>query len=164
MKLAKATILTASLLVLLITPALYAGPGCCGGGPGFGPMGRGGAFLGDLSKEQQQQADALRLDLFKKQQAFQNELSKKQIELMELAAKTNPDEQTLQAKREEMWKLQDQMRNERRAFQTKLMGLLTPEQRSKIGAFGPGGGCPMGMGGFGCGRGAGGWQGAARNL
>lgn len=165
MRHAKATILAASLMVLLITPVLYAGFGCCGGGPGLGPMGRGDALWGDLSKEQKQQVDALRLDLLKKQQAIQSEMAKKRIESMELASKDKPDEQAIQKKREEMWALQDQMRNERRDFQTKLSGLLTPEQRSKLGGFGPGMGCPMGMGGCGAGAGRmGGWQGASRSL
>jgi Spy/CpxP family protein refolding chaperone len=167
----KPTVFAACLMVLLMTPVLYAGYGCCGGGQGFGPGGKGGFALGDLSKEQQEKVNALRIDLLKKQEATRSDLAKKRIEFMELNSKENPDESALQKKREEMWALQDQMRNERRSFQTSVRALLTPEQRAKLGGFGPGGNCPMGFGGCGAGRGpgrgagccrgAGGWQGGA---
>jgi Spy/CpxP family protein refolding chaperone len=155
----KAAVFVTCLMVLLSTPVLYAGYGCCGGGPGFGPGGKGGFAWGDLSKEQQEKLNSLRIDLLKKQEAIQSDLAKKRIEFMELTAKDKPDEQALQKTREEIWALQDRMRTERRAFQTSLRALLTPEQRSKLGGFGPGAGCPMGMGGCGAGRGAGCCQG-----
>jgi len=171
MRHAKATILVASLMALLIAPPLYAAGGCCGGGPGFGPMGKGNAIWGDLSKDQQQQVSALRMDFLKKQEALRSDLSKKHIEMMELTSKDNPDDKAIQKNREEIWALQDQMRNEGRAMQTKLQGLLTPEQRAKLGTFGPGFRCPMGMGGCGAGLGAAGccqgrgnWQGGSASL
>lgn len=166
----KPTVFVACLMVLLVTPALYAKSGCCGGGPGFGPMGKGGFAWGDLSKEQQEKVNALRIDLLKKQQGLQSDMAKKRIEYMELTSKDNPDEKAIQKTKEEIWSLQDSMRNNRRAFQTSVREVLTPEQRSKLGGFGPGAGCPMGSGGCGAGRGAGcckgpgGWQGSSDSL
>ncbi|MCX5873268.1 MAG: hypothetical protein NTY51_08555, partial [Deltaproteobacteria bacterium] len=59
----------------------------------------------------------------------------------------------IQKKKEEIWALQDQMRNEGRTFGTKIRALLTPEQREKLGAgMGGGRGC--------CGQGGGGGMGA----
>ena len=48
------------------------------------------------------------------------------------------------------------MRNERRAMSTKFRSFLTPEQRQKLGTFGPDGG------GMGCGGGFGGGQGMGK--
>jgi len=155
MKSNKVAVLAASVMVLLLASVLYAGPGGWGGGPGG--MGRGAAFWGDLSKEQQDKMSSLRLDFLKKQEALREQMAKKRIELMELASKDKADDTAIEKKREEIWKLQDQMRNERRAMSTQLRSVLTPEQRAKFGGFGPGAGCPMGMGpGFGGGRGFGG--------
>ena len=161
MKLSKVTVLAAFSLVLLVTSVLYAGPGGWGGGPGG--MGSGGAFWGNLSKEQKEQMSSLRLDFLKKQEPLREQMAKKRIELMEMASKDKSDEEAIQKKKEEIWALQDQMRNERRAMSTKIRSMLTPEQRAEFGAMGPGAGCPMGMrGGMGGGRGSGGCCGGMR--
>jgi Spy/CpxP family protein refolding chaperone len=115
-------------------------------------MGPGGAVWGDLTKEQQKQVETLKLDLLKKTEPLRAQMSQKRIEMMELTSKDNPDEQAIEKKRQEIWDLQDTMRNERRAMSTKFRSVLTPEQRQKLGAFGPGAG--MG-GGFGGGQGMG---------
>ncbi|MBI4965585.1 MAG: periplasmic heavy metal sensor [Desulfomonile tiedjei] len=178
MKFNKVTVLAASLLVLLLASVLYAGPGGWGGGPGA--MGRGGAFWGDLSKEQQEKVTSLRLESLKKQEALREQMAKKRIELMEMTSKDKADEGAIQKTREEIWALQDQMRNEGRAMSTKLRSVLTPEQKEKFGNFGPGAGCGFGGGrgfggccgggqaGFGGGRGPGGCcggpQGGSTNL
>jgi Spy/CpxP family protein refolding chaperone len=158
MKSKKVAVLAGSVMVLLLASVLYAGPG---------GMGMGSAFWGDLSKEQQEKMNSLRLDFLKKQEALREQVAKKRIELMELASKDKADEDAIQKKREEIWKLQDQLRNERRAMSTQLRSVLTPEQKAKFGGFGPDAGCPMGMGpgcrgGRGFGRGwGGGWGGSA---
>jgi Spy/CpxP family protein refolding chaperone len=167
MKLSKVTVLAAISLVLLVTSVLYAGPGGLGGGPGG--MGNGGAFWGNLSKEQKAQMNSLRLDFLKKQEPLREQMAKKRIELMEMTSKDKSDEGAIQKKKEEIWALQDQMRNERRAMSTNIRAMLTPEQRAEFGAMGPGAGCPMGMrGGMGGGRGygrcCGGMRGGAASL
>jgi Spy/CpxP family protein refolding chaperone len=156
MRFNKVTVLGTLSLVLLLASAVYAGPGGGGGGPCWG-AGGGPALWGSLSKEQQQKADSLRLDFLKKQEALREQMAKKRIELMEMASKDKGSEEAIQKTREEIWKIQDQMRNERRAMNTQLRSLLTPEQRSKFRGFGPGAGGSFGGGpGFGGGRGFGG--------
>jgi Spy/CpxP family protein refolding chaperone len=138
MKLSRLMIAAAVLLGLLLTSTVYAG-GCCSGmaagQPGFVP--------GDLSKEQQKQVADLRTEFLKKQEQLRSELGNKRIDLMELAQKDSPDEQSIEKKRQEIWSLQDAMRNEARTFDTKFRAILTPEQRQKLG---PG----TGMGSGGC--------------
>jgi zinc resistance-associated protein len=162
MRFNKVTVLAASLLVLMLASVLYAGPGGWGAGSCCG--GSGPALWGDLSKDQQEQMSSLRLEFLKKQETVREQMAKKRIELMEMASKDKADEEAIQKKKEEIWALQDQMRNEGRAMNTKLRSLLTPEQKEKFGGFGPGAGGSMGMGpGFGggprggcCGAGQGG--------
>lgn len=161
MRFNKVTVLATSLMVLMLASVLYAGPGgwgadsCCGGS--------GPALWGDLSKEQQNQMSSLRLEFLKKQETVREQMAKKRIELMEMASKDKADEEAIQKKREEIWKLQDQMRNEGRAMSTKLRSLLTTEQKAKFGELGPGAGGPMGMGpGLGGGPGRGGCCGAGQ--
>jgi Spy/CpxP family protein refolding chaperone len=138
MKTARSILIPVIAAILLAVPFAYAGQGGWGGGSCC--KGGGPAIMGDLSKEQQQQMTALRIETMKKTEGIRSEMSKKRIELMELTSKENPDEQAIQKKKEELWALQDQMRNERRAMSTKARALLTPEQRAKLGPFGPGGG------------------------
>ncbi len=153
MKSTKVTIPVALLIALFLVVTAYAGPG-----RGAGGMGPGGAVWGDLTKEQQKQLESLRLDLLKKTEPLRAQMSQKRIEMMELASKDNPDEQAIEKKRQEIWALQDTMRNERRAMSSQFRSLLTPEQRQKLGAFGPGAGMGCG-GGFGMGQGMGGGRG-----
>ncbi|MFH1117658.1 MAG: Spy/CpxP family protein refolding chaperone [Pseudomonadota bacterium] len=164
MKRRVAVITATSLLVLVTAFAAYAGPGCCG--MGFGPGASLRGMWNELSADQQKQAEALRLEFFKKVESFRADLGKKRIEIMELASKDSVDEEALQKKREEIWAVKDAMRNERRAMGTKMRSLLTPEQRKKVGPLGrflpgdgdgPGGGYgPCGGQGFRGGNGPGG--------
>ena len=107
-------------------------------------QGQPGLVPGDLSKEQQKQVADLRTEFLKKQEQLRAEMGKKRIELMELAQKEGPDEQAIEKKNQEIWSLQDAMRNEARTFGTKFRALLTPEQRQKLGP-------ETGMGCAGCG-------------
>lgn len=167
MSVPKVMVTVASILVLAMAATVYAGPGwgCRGGwGGGYGP----GPSRADLSAEQQKKADALELDFLKKTEPIRAEMRKKKIEMRELVSKENPDEQAVQKKREEIWALQDKMIAERRVLATQMRGLLTPEQRTKIGPFGPGGfgrGRCWGAGpGYGKGRGWAGCPGPYRNF
>jgi Spy/CpxP family protein refolding chaperone len=136
------------LFVLSLSGVAFAARGGCCAGAG------GPAILDELSPEQKQQVLSLRTEFMKKQEAVRSEMAQKRIELMELASKDKADEQAIEKKRQEMWALQDTMRNERRAMSTKFRSLLTPEQRQKFGSFGMGFGSGFGQGG-GCGGGAG---------
>jgi Spy/CpxP family protein refolding chaperone len=153
MRFIRATVLAASIMVLLVASAASAQQmGCCSG-----PAGRNAAVWGDLTSEQQKQVTELRNEFFKKQEALRSDMAKKRIELMEMASKEKPDEQAIEKKKQEIWTLQDAMRNEGRTMGTKFRALLTPEQKQKLGPGGPGfggmnpgGGCGIG-GGTGCG-------------
>jgi Spy/CpxP family protein refolding chaperone len=169
MRFNRSTVLTAALMILLVASAASAQQmGCCSGG-----IGTGAAVWGDLTSEQQKQMSALRTEFFKKQETLRSEMAKKRIEMMEMASKENPDEQSIDKKKQEIWALQDSMRNEGRAMSTKLRALLTPEQKQKLGPGGPGfGGMNPGTGrgfggggcGFGGGRGCGGCAGRVSSL
>lgn len=156
-----AVIAAASLMVFLMAFAAYAG--CWGPGPG--PRGSSSGIWKQLSKDQQKQAESMRLEFFKKMETLQSEMGKKRLELMELAAKDSPDEQTIQNKREEIWALRDAMRKERRELSTNMRSLLTPEQRKEIGPYGrlsPRGGYGPGGCFYGGGRGSRGGYGPGR--
>jgi Spy/CpxP family protein refolding chaperone len=139
MKSSKMIVAASLMTVLLMASVLYAGEGM---GSGFG-AGRGWGLWGDLSKEQQKQFTDVRLEFMKKQAAVESEMIKRRVELAELNAQEKPDEQGIQKKRQEIWALQDKLRDEQRAVSDKLRGILTPEQRAKIGPAGPGAGCCM---------------------
>jgi Spy/CpxP family protein refolding chaperone len=171
MKGSKILIGVASVIILVAASVAYSqaqGMGsCCGAG-------NGPAVWGDLSPEQQKQMTSLRTEFLKKLEGLRSEIAQKRIEMMELASKDKPDEQAIDKKRQEIWALSDSMRNDRRTMGSKIRGLLTPEQKQKLGPFGPGmggmgggmgsgGGCPMGRG-FGGGKGCGGCGGRMSSL
>ena len=141
------------LLIAVAGSAMEATGSCCAPGGGAG----GPAVLNELAPEQKQQVLTLRTELMKKMEAVRSEAAKKRIELMELSSQEKTDEAAIEKKRQEIWALQDSMRNEQRAMSTKLRTLLTPEQRQKMGpmgmgfGFGPGAGGCGGSGGAGCG-------------
>jgi Spy/CpxP family protein refolding chaperone len=137
----KTIVAVASVAVLVFASVAFAEFGQ--GGKGH-RMGRWAAVMNDLTPEQQKQATALKIEAMKKFEEFRSQMAKKRIELMELASKDTPDEQAIEKKRQELWSIQDAARNEHRAMGTKFRALLTPEQRKKLGPFGPGMG--MGMG------------------
>jgi Spy/CpxP family protein refolding chaperone len=160
-KMALGLIVAMSLLVA--SSVFAAGP--CGGCPGFGGgkgmgFGAGLAQIDNLTKDQQDKINTEKTDFLKKTEVVRSQKALKRIELMDFAAKNPQDEATIQKKKEEIWALQDQMRNEGRAFGTKIRSLLTPEQREKLGVAGLGRGfCghggPGGMGGCRQGKGGG---------
>ena len=92
----------------------------------------------NLTPDQQKQVTSMRLDFLKKQEALRAEIGRKKIEFAELADSPNPDERLLEKKRQEIWDLQDKMRNEGRAMGSNVWALLTPEQRQQVGPYGPG--------------------------
>ena len=94
------------------------------------------AQIDNLTKEQKAQINSLRTDFLKKEETLRSQKAQKRIELMDLASKSPQDEAAIQKKKEEIWTIQDQMRNEGRAFGTKIRSLLTPEQARENGCLG----------------------------
>jgi Spy/CpxP family protein refolding chaperone len=142
------------VLITVAVSAAYGQTGCCAV-QGNCPM-----IAGQLTPDQQKQLTELRIDFLKKQEAVRAELSKKRIELLEMASKQNSDEDAIEKKRQEIWSLQDSLRNESRQLSAKFRSMLTPEQKQKMGpmglGMGAGGGRFNGSGmGMGCGMGAG---------
>jgi len=139
----KVMTLTAVFAAILVASTAFAGPGgwfgCCGGG-------RSAGLWSDLDENQRKEITSLETEFYKKQEAIRSEIAKKSIELREMAGKDNPDEAALQKKREEIWALQDAMRDEGRAYAAKVRSMLTPDQRKKMGPFGPGLGSRCGQG------------------
>ncbi len=153
MKGSRLMVAAALVTTLLLASVLYAGQGMGpegSTGPGYA-TGRCCGPWADLSKEQEKQFGEMRLEFMKKQAAIQSEMMKKRVELAELNAQEKPDEQAIQKKRQEMWALQDNLRNEQRSMSDKFRSILSPEQRAKIGSVGPEAGCGMGGGRRGCG-------------
>jgi Spy/CpxP family protein refolding chaperone len=101
---------------------------------------------GNLSPDQQKQVTSMRLDLLKKQEALRAEIVRKKIEFAELAGSPNADERLMEKKRQEIWNLQDKMRNERRAMGSNVRALLTRDQRKQVGPYGPNTGMGFGRG------------------
>jgi hypothetical protein len=144
MSILRSAFIISALMCFLGAGTLFAEPA------GVPPCCQGSVF-NDLNPEQKQQIGSLRLEFMKKAEDTRSQMAKKRLEMLELASKDKADESLVEKKRPEMWALQDQMRNERREFGTKIRSLLTPEQRQKIGPMGPGFGAGLGSGrgGFG---------------
>ncbi|MGA8832164.1 MAG: Spy/CpxP family protein refolding chaperone [Desulfomonilaceae bacterium] len=152
--------LVGAMTLMVVSTVFAFGP--CGNGAGCG-FGRGMgqcpilASIDNLTKEQKDQINTLRTEFLRKQVTLRSQKAQKRIDLMELASKSPQDEAAIQKKKEEIWAVQDQLRNNRRAFSTKIRSLLTPEQREKLGVWmgrgaglcGPGGCHGMGMRGGG---------------
>ncbi|MEW6352650.1 MAG: Spy/CpxP family protein refolding chaperone [Thermodesulfobacteriota bacterium] len=146
MKHVKMMVPLATLMIVLFAVSAYAEPGwrCCGQGKGL---------WGSLNEDQVKKARDIQIEGLKKIEPLAADMSKKRLELMELASKDKYDDQAVQKKREELWALQDKIRAERRAIGTKIRGLLTDEQKKNICAFDSGAGCDLRGGGFGMGPG-----------
>jgi Spy/CpxP family protein refolding chaperone len=139
--------LIAAMSLLVASSVFAAGPHSGFGGKGMG-CGAGLAQIDNLTKDQLDKINTEKTDFLKKREALRSQKALKRIELMDFAAKNPQDEATIQKKKEEIWALQDKMRNEGRSFGTKIRSLLTPEQREKLGVLG-------GLGKGCCGQGGG---------
>ncbi|MDR3605349.1 MAG: Spy/CpxP family protein refolding chaperone [Syntrophaceae bacterium] len=150
--------LVGAMTLMVVSTVFAFGP--CGNGAGCG-FGRGMgqcpilSSIDNLTKEQKDQINTLKTEFLRKQVTLRSQKAQKRIDLMELASKSPQDEAAIQKKKEEIWAVQDQMRNEARAFGTKIRSLLTPEQREKLGVWMGKGAGLCGPGGCGMGRGMG---------
>lgn len=152
--------LVGAMTLMAVSTVFAFGP--CGAGCGFGQgMGKCPilASVDTLTKEQKDQISTLRTEFLRKQVMLRSQVAQKRIDLMELANKSPQDETAIQKKKEEIWAIKDELRNDRRAFGTKIRSLLTPEQREKIGVWMGRGAGPCGAGGCGMGMGMGGMRG-----
>ncbi len=148
--------LVGAMTLMVVSTVFAFGPCGNGAGCGFGRgLGMGPRLMAidNLTKEQKDQINTLKTEFLRKQVTLRSQKAQKRIDLMELASKSPQDEAAIQKKKEEIWAVKDQMRNEARAFGTKIRSLLTPEQREKLGVWmgkgaglcGPGGCHGMGM-------------------
>jgi Spy/CpxP family protein refolding chaperone len=140
------------------------GPYGPGSGPGYGPRGAWGPGL-NLTPEQNQKMQALQESFLNQTLPLRNEMQIKQLELRTLWAQTNSDQAKILAKQKEINALREQLQEKATQNRLEMRKILTPEQQSQLGAYGPGFGPGYGPGygmrggmmggGFGPGRGMG---------
>lgn len=127
-------ILSALFVLLVGVSAAFAVPPCC---PALNAAGSpAGDVWSKLNPDQQKQFDSLQAAFQQKLEAFRSSLAAKRNELKDLMAADKLDEQALEAKRQEMWGLQDGLRKDYRQTLTEIGKLLTPEQKRELGPLG----------------------------
>ncbi|MDZ7374743.1 MAG: Spy/CpxP family protein refolding chaperone [candidate division KSB1 bacterium] len=90
----------------------------------------------DLTEEQQAKLAELRLQFAKETLATRNELGVKRLELQQLLMADSPDQKAIEAKVDEIHKLQATLQKKRIAHHLAVWKLLTPEQRKKAREMG----------------------------
>lgn len=106
-----------------------------GRGPWHGGPGRRLAAL-DLTTAQQQQIDQLRDAAIKQSAPLRAQMVHKRDELRHLWRADRPDRDTIAQKQTELDALRAQQRSIWTEFRYQVHALLTPEQRSKLAAWG----------------------------
>ncbi len=161
-----------SVLTIVMLAALLAIPGFAaaqtgpGGGGGMGMhhgMGPGpGSWASNLNltPDQMQKLQAIRINFFKETIAQRNQLDLARMELRALWSQPNPDANAIVAKQKQVNALRDQILEAAVRFRLEARKVFTPEQLAKIqarrAAFGYGfGRRHHGMGAGGCGHGMG---------
>ena len=122
----------------------YAGAGY-GLGRGYG-MGPCTASNLDLTAEQSAKLQSVRETYLKDITPLQNQLFSKRAEFRLLWAETNPDRDKIFAKQKEILEIQKQLGEKATQYRLDCRAMLTPEQQSKMAAFGPGMGRGNGSG------------------
>jgi len=153
----------AILAVVLMASTTWAyGPG---GGRGWG---RGPCYSGDvagpaglnLTAEQSQKMQGLRVAHQKEVQPLQAVLFEKRGELRILWLEASPSEEKILKVNREIQAIKAQLQEKATKHRLQMLNLLTPEQKAQVQSFGPGKGRGMGPGkgpGMGSGMGPGGW-------
>jgi Spy/CpxP family protein refolding chaperone len=90
------------------------------------------SFWQSLSPDQKKQIRQLKIDKEKQMLALRNQIGQKRIEMMEINNADKPEEQAINKKEEEIWGIQDQIRQLKRASKQKFLSILTPEQRQQV--------------------------------
>lgn len=131
-----ATIAMVTALVLLLLPAAVSAE------PGQGRrMGRGsgmGLRGVELTAEQRQKLDEIRVNLAKEIEPLRAEVKVKQVELEALWRAEKPDAKKVIAKVREISGVREKLAVVRANFRLAMHNLLTPEQRAKLAARGEG--------------------------
>jgi len=143
--------------VLMATAAWAYGPG---GGRGWG---RGPCYSGDvagpaglnLTAEQNEKIQALRLAHWKEIQPLQTAMFEKRSQLRTLWLETTPNEEKILKVNREIQAIKAQLDDKATKNRLQMLNVLTPEQKAQVQSRGPGYGRGPGFGrGFGPGAGA----------
>lgn len=150
----KISILLGAVLAVAIfslNAEAYRGHGGMGPGYGYGFPERMSAAL-NLSAEQSEQIQSLRVAHLKEIQPLRNSLYAKSQELKLLWLEKTPDQEKIQAATREIRAIRDQITDKSIQHRLAVMKVLTPEQQAKLQSYGPGSGAApgwrMGKGGY----------------
>jgi Spy/CpxP family protein refolding chaperone len=141
----KLTILAVAILCLFSATLAFAEPWGRGMGPGFGIPPFATSNLG-LTPEQSQRLQALLEGYLKEITPLHNQLLSKEAEMRLLWSDANPGQEKIIAKQKEINELHRQIQEKASQHQLEFLSVLTPEQRAKMTAFGPGAGWGRGPG------------------
>ena len=135
----KMNILMVGVVLALSASLAFAGPWGRGGGmgPGYG-MAPYAAPTPNLNAEQSAKLQAQREAYLEEVAPLQNQLMSKRAELRLLWGKQNPDQAEITAKQKEIFELQQHLQAKLTQYQLDCRNMLTPEQQSQMGSFGPG--------------------------
>ena len=152
----------AVLVIVALTTTSFAygwGQGMRGGrGPGYGNCQSGdlqGLAALNLTADQEAKIKSLREAQLKEAKPLQDKMFSKRGELKLLWLQQNPDREKIVAVQKEIRSLRDQLQDKQTNHRLAVLKVLTPEQQTKVQAFGAGRGFGHGKG-FGPGAGMGG--------
>jgi len=135
-----------ALVAIMVTPAAAWKGGMRGGyGYGYGIDDRMAANL-NLTAEQTVQIKSLREAQLKEIQPLQNKLYGKRSELRLLWLQQSPDQSKITAADREIRALRDQIQDKGTSHRLAIFNILTPEQQTKLQAYGAGPGYGYGKG------------------
>jgi Spy/CpxP family protein refolding chaperone len=121
----------------------WAAPGS-GAGEGFGPPFGLGA-IPDLTAEQSAQMEALQKSFLDEIGPLREALLQKVTELRSLMTSGNTEQANVSSLQKEILTLQGQLREKGAEFGLEMQQILTPEQKARLSAFGPGPGMARAM-------------------
>jgi len=153
----------AVLVIVALTTTSFAygwGQGMRGGrGPGYGPCQSGdvqGLAGLNLTADQEAKMRSLREAQLKEAKPLQDKMFSKRGELKLLWLQQQPDQEKIVTVQKEIRSLRDQLQDKQTNHRLTVLKVLTPEQQTKVQAFGAGRGFGKGRG-FGPGGGCGGY-------
>lgn len=152
----------AVLVIVTLTTTSFAygwGQGMRGGrGPGYGNCQSGdlqGLAALNLTTDQEAKIKSLSEAQLKEAKPIQDKMFSKRGELKLLWLQQNPDKEKIVAVQKEIRSLRDQLQDKQTNHRLAVLKVLTPEQQTKVQAFGAGRGFGHGKG-FAAGPGGGG--------
>ena len=143
----KLIVLALAMAVILCGSLALAGPRGWGQGmgPGYGRSAYGPSNL-NLTEEQSGKLQTLRENYLKEITPLQNQMISLRSEMRLLWNVASPDREKITAKQKEISELQRQLDEKAVQYRLDCNAMLTPEQLSKMAAFGPGMGRGYGSG------------------